>query len=82
MRLVIVASILLTGCVGVHPNLQPPVDVSIIPNDCGNKQQIIRWLENQAKLPQMQLESKEQYENTRGQFKARIWSLRYHCDRV
>jgi hypothetical protein len=61
---------------------RPPLDVSTIPNDCGNKNSIITWLDRQAAIPQQYLESKEVYERSRGQIRSRIWSLRYHCQPV
>ena len=61
---------------------RPPLDVSTIPNDCANKNSIITWLDRQATISQQYLESKEDYERSRGQIRSRIWSLRYHCQPV
>jgi len=61
---------------------RPPLDVSTIPNDCGNKNSIITWLDRQAAIPPQTLESKEDYERSRAQIRSRIWSLRYHCQPV
>ena len=61
---------------------RPPLDISTIPNDCGSKNSIITWLDRQAAIPQQYLESKEDYERSRGQIRSRIWSLRYHCQPV
>lgn len=61
---------------------RPPLDVSTIPNDCGNKNSLITWLDRQAAIPQQYMESKEDYERSRGQIRSRIWSLRYTCQPV
>ena len=70
----------LVGC--ASQPYRPPLDVSTIPNDCGNKNSIITWLDRQAAIPPQTLESKEDYERSRGQIRSRIWSLRYHCQPV
>ena len=44
--LVLSLSILATGCA----NVRPPVDVSLIPNDCANQTAIVNWLEEQSKI--------------------------------
>ena len=70
----------LTGCVSVVQ--RAPLDVSQIPNDCANRASIIRWLEQNAQVPQQSSESKEDYERSRGQIRSRIWSMRYTCQPV
>jgi len=69
-----------TGCVSVVQ--RAPLDVSMIPNDCANRVSIIRWLEQNAQVPQQNSESKEDYERSRAQIRSRIWSMRYHCQPV
>ena len=77
------AVLLTVGVVGCASQpYRPPLDVSTIPNDCGNKNSIITWLDRQAAIPPQTLESKEDYERSRGQIRSRIWSLRYHCQPV
>ena len=61
---------------------RPPLDISTIPNDCGNRNSIIAWLERQAAIPPQPMESNEDYTRSRGQIRSRIWSLRYHCQPV
>ena len=73
-------AVTLVGC--ASQPYRPPLDVSTIPNDCGNKNSIITRLDRQAAIPQQYLESKEDYERSRGQIRSRIWSLRYHCQPV
>jgi hypothetical protein len=68
-----------TGCVSIQ---RPPMDVSMIPNDCANRAAIIRWLEQNAQVPQQTTESKEDYERSRAQIRSRIWSMRYTCQPV
>ena len=63
--------LLLTGCSNLRPNLSPPVDVSLIPNDCVNQERIVRWLESQ---------SKGEWNENIAQMRARIWHIRYSCN--
>ena len=69
-----------TGCVSVVQ--RAPLDVSQIPNDCANRNAIIGWLEQNARVPQQTTESKEDYERSRAQIRSRIWSMRYTCQPV
>ena len=80
MKLVAVAIVaaMLAGCA----NVQPPVDVSLIPNDCANQQKIIAWLESQSSVPQAKSNNPQQYEQYHASIRARIWHLRYNCNPV
>jgi hypothetical protein len=69
-----------TGCVSVVQ--RAPMDVSMIPNDCANRASIIRWLEQNAQVPQQNGETKEDYERSRAQIRSRIWNMRYTCQPV
>jgi len=53
-----------------------------MPNDCANRNAIIRWLETQASLPRQLMESETQYANARAQIRSRIWNIRYTCQPV
>ena len=75
--------LLITSVVGCASQpYRPPLDISTIPNDCGNRNSITAWLERQAAIPQQPMESNEDYTRSRGQIRSRIWSLRYHCQPV
>lgn len=79
MRLAAIAvSVALVGCA----NVQPPVDVSLIPNDCANQQKIIAWLEAQSSVPLAKSNNLQQYEQYHASIRARIWHLRYNCNPV
>jgi hypothetical protein len=65
--------LVLTGCGHFSPKTSPPVDVSLIPNDCANQQRIVRWLESQ---------SQGEWNEHVAQIKGRIWNLRYTCNPV
>ena len=78
--LAVLLTVAVVGC--ASQPYRPPLDVSTIPNDCANKNSIITWLDRQATTTQQYLESKEDYERSRGQIRSRIWSLRYHCQPV
>jgi LAS superfamily LD-carboxypeptidase LdcB len=68
-----------TGC-AMAPRM--PTDVSLMPDDCANRQAIIRWLESTAAAPRHSLERQEDYEKSQSAIKARIWRIRYNCQRV
>ena len=63
----------LSGCGHFAPKLAPPVDVSLIPNDCANQHRIINWLESQ---------SQGEWNEHVAQLRGRIWHLRYTCNPV
>lgn len=60
-----------------QPNL-----VSMMPNDCANKEAIISWLKQVSDTPKMITENDTDYETRRNQAKHRIWVLRYNCQRI
>ena len=74
--LVISAVILATGCAQVP---RKPIDVSLMPDDCANRQAIIAWLENTVRHTQTRDYPNERYVSD---LKTRIWSLRYRCQPV
>jgi hypothetical protein len=78
--LAVLLTVAVVGC--ASQPYRPPLDISTIPNDCANKNSLITWLDRQATTTQQYLESKEDYERSRGQIRSRIWSLRYHCQPV
>jgi len=76
IKYIIALSVVLTGCA----NVQPPLDVSSIPNDCANQHAIIRYLDKVANTPRQTLESQEDYENSRRSYRARAWHVRAKCN--
>lgn len=77
MKLIaLVLALVLTGCA----NIQPPVDVRLIPDDCTNQTRIVRWLEDQARA--VSSNSNPQYQQYHAQIKTRIWLIRYNCNPV
>jgi hypothetical protein len=78
--LIALLAVTLVGC--ASQPYRPSLDVSTIPNDCGNKNSLISWLERQAAIPPQPMESKEDYAISRGQIRSRVWSLRYTCQPV
>ena len=78
--LIALLTVTVVGC--ASQPYRPPLDISSIPNDCGNRNSIIAWLERQAAIPPQPMESNEDYTRSRGQIRSRIWSLRYHCQPV
>ena len=63
-------------------NVRPPVDVSLIPNDCANQPAIINWLEEQSKISLPPLSDKDQYARHRASIRQRVWNMRYTCNPV
>ena len=78
--LAVLLTVTVVGC--ASQPYRPPLDINTIPNDCGNRNSIIAWLERQAAIPQQPMESNDDYTRSRGQIRSRIWSLRYHCQPV
>ena len=78
--LAVLLTVTLVGC--ASQPYRPPLDINTIPNDCGNRNSIMAWLERQAAIPQQPMESNEDYTRSRAQIRSRIWSLRYHCQPV
>ena len=70
----------LTGC--MSPKTSPPLNVSMVPNDCGNREAIVNWLSEQASIPRQPLETEENYERHRRQIRSKIWTVRYVCQPV
>jgi hypothetical protein len=70
---------IIMGC-SVAP--RQPVDVSLIPDDCANRNAIIAWLDKASQHPRLYLQNKEEHERHRSEAKARIWHLRYVCQPV
>lgn len=77
----IVVTITVTGCAVPGP-LDYASAAAAMPNDCANRNAIIRWLETQASIPRQPMESETQYANTRSQIRSRIWGVRYACQPV
>ena len=73
----VVVSAVMAGCA----NVNPPIDVTLIPNDCANQARIIRWLESQSQLTPVGAD-KVEYDRYRQTVKSRIWNLRYNCNPV
>lgn len=68
----------LVGCA----NVQPPIDVSTIPNDCANQHRIVAYLDSLANQPQQPLEKDDDFRSTRRSYKSRIWHIKYVCNPV
>lgn len=77
---VLLTAFTLGGCSTYRPS--PPIDVSMVPNDCRNSQLIIGWLNQQAAIPQAKFESDEDYTRHRNRIRSRIWDIRYTCHPV
>jgi hypothetical protein len=78
--ILLVSLVMLTGCAIRQP--APPMSVQAMPNDCANRTAIINWLTREANAPQHTLESKEMYERSRAEIRAKIWTVRYNCQPV
>jgi hypothetical protein len=79
MNRIFLLCLILTGCAQA-PRM--PVDVALIPDDCANRRAIISWLDNLANTPRSTSQSESEYDQTISALKARIWRLRYNCQRV
>jgi hypothetical protein len=78
MKVILISlTVALAGCATV--NYTPPPSVAAMPNDCANQVAMINWLMSQATIPRHPLESEQNYEISRAQFRQRAWHVRYHC---
>lgn len=77
---VVLLTAMLVGCSVYRPS--NPIDISTVPNDCRNAMTIIRWLDDQAAIPQQKFESDEDYARHRNRIRSRIWDIRYTCHPV
>ena len=79
-RIFLIASLLaLAGCAQV-PRM--PVDVAVVPDDCANRQAIVRWLETVNQTPRGAFQSERDYQHNQMVIKSRIWRMRYNCQRM
>jgi len=82
MKLLVVATaLILTGCVSPRQTVMP-LNVAMLPADCGNRQIMLDWLEDQARQPQQRGESAEDFQRSRRAVRRKIWDIRYHCQSV
>lgn len=79
MNRIFFLALLLSGCASA-PRM--PVDVAMIPDDCANRHAITAWLESVASSPRPMYQSEVDYEQFRSSVKARIWRIRYSCQRL
>ena len=77
---VVLLAAALSGC--INARVSPPIEVAMVPNDCRNRDAIIRWLTEQAEQPRQTLESEQDFLRHRKQIRAKIWDLRYQCQPV
>ena len=76
MRYLIPLIVVVAGCA----NVRPPVDVTLIPNDCANQTAIVNWLEEQSRLSPSTFSDKDQYARHRASIRQRVWNMRYTCN--
>lgn len=71
--------VFLSGC-AMAP--KQPVSMTALPNDCANRDAIVRWLDAVANTPKHLLETQSDYETSRSEAKHRMWLVRYNCQRI
>lgn len=72
----VVTAVAISACNTYTP--QPPAMLAM-PNDCANIEAAERWLQAQSDVARAPLQSDIDYEQIRGQFRHRLWTLRYYC---
>jgi len=77
-KILILGIVFLSGC-AVYNDRTLPVEVTVIPSDCNNRDAILRWLEAQAKQEQALLTSDKLYAYQQKAIKRKIWDVKYHC---
>jgi hypothetical protein len=82
VKFLVVAIVLtLAGCASTPPTAMP-LNVSMLPHDCQNRQIMLDWLEGQARVPQTRFESDKDYARARNEIRKKIWDIRYYCQSV
>lgn len=77
-KLLILGVIFLNGC-AVYNDRTPPIEVTVIPNDCNNRDAILRWLNSQANQEQALLTNDRVYAQHQKAIKRKIWDIKYNC---
>lgn len=80
---VLVAAVMLSGCMTVTVNRNaPPEEIREIPEDCKNKKFFLSYLEQQLSYNKPPLKSQADHEATISAIKTKIWRIRYTCQPV
>ncbi len=78
-RIFAIAIVFLVGCAQAP---KTPIDVTLIPDDCANRTAITKWLSDLAQTPRSVSQTEQEYAHHQTAIKARIWRIRYNCQRV
>ena len=78
MKLVIVISLLLTGCMSPRA----PMSVQMVPNDCANQTAIVNTLTRELAQLKRSNTHEPDYENAIRAHQWKIWDIRYNCNPV
>ena len=73
--------VMATGCSTRLPTAMP-LNVSMLPQDCQNRQIMLDWLQGQARLSQQRNETELDFVRSRNEIRKKIWDIRYHCQLV
>ena len=76
--LILTATALLSGC-AAGMRTSSTAEVRAIPNDCANKQSIIRYLEEQTAGGKTWHQTQAQYEATYSNIRTKVWEIRTAC---
>lgn len=80
--LTVLTMLALTGCAVPRQGDTPPLHVSLLPNDCANRQVMLDWLDGQARQPRRAGENDREYARSRNDIRRKIWDIRYNCQPV
>lgn len=81
-KLVLISVLISLGACSSAPPTAVPFNVSMIPNDCKNRESMISWLDGQARIPKQRGESDRDYTRSRNAIREKIWDIRYYCQSV
>lgn len=76
-KIILIASLVLTGCSTSGQRMLTPYEISIIPNDCLNRKELTSWVEKQIQIG-YDIKAKDEQINIA---KYKLWEIRAVCNR-
>ena len=76
--LAVTLAVALAGCATGY-RISTVSELDQIPDDCRNKDMLIKYLENQTHIPKPLTESQKEYDAKTRALHNKIWHLRYVC---
>jgi len=79
--LTVLSVLALAGC-AVPRQGDMLLHVSLLPNDCQNRQVMLDWLDGQSRQARRAGENDREFARSRNEIRRKIWDIRYNCQPV